>query len=362
MSNELMPTQIHPNRIRQVLFLSLILFLGLIIFKELYFMMSALLGAITLYVIMRNSMIKLVTKYRMKRWLSALILMVISFILLVIPVAWMASVAIKKLGPFFQNPEIVTNAFEQIHQYLINKFNIDILKKENVSKISAQVMPFAQKTIGGTLNTAGNLLVMYVVLYFLLVQITQVELWIRRNLPFNNQNSQFFLVEFKNLVHSNAIGIPIVAIIQGIAAMLGYWIFGVNGFVLMGMLTAICSVIPLVGPSIVWVPLSIYTLSQGQQWQGIGIALWGFIAVGSVDNIARFALQKKLSDVHPLITILGVIVGISLFGFMGVIFGPILLSMFLLLTRIYNDEFVNPTEITEVVEPDNETTKTDTDG
>jgi predicted PurR-regulated permease PerM len=112
----------------------------------------------------------------------------------------------------------------------------------------------------------------------------------------------------------------------------------------------------------VWVPLSIYTLSQGQQWQGIGIALWGFIAVGSVDNIARFALQKKLSDVHPLITILGVIVGISLFGFMGVIFGPILLSMFLLLTRIYNDEFVNPTEITEVVEPDNETTKTDTDG
>lgn len=354
MPNDIMPTQIHPNRIRQVLFLSLIILLAVVIFKELYFMMGALLGAITLYVIMRNVMIKMVTRYKMKRWLAALILMLISFILLVIPVAWMASVAVNKLRPFFQNPEIVTNAFEQIHQYLIKHFNIDILKRENVNKITGQVMPFAQRTIGGTLNTAGNLLVMYVVLYFLLVQITQVELWIRRNLPFNNQNAQFFMHEFKNLVYSNAIGIPIVAVIQGLAALIGYWIFGVDGFVLMGMLTAICSVIPLVGPSIVWVPLSIYTLSQGQQWQGIGIALWGFIAIGSVDNIARFALQKKLADMHPLITILGVIIGISLFGFMGVVFGPILLSMFLLLVRIYNDEFVNPTEITTTEEPEAE--------
>ena len=120
------------------------------------------------------------------------------------------------------------------------------------------------------------------------------------------------------------------------------------------MLTAVCSVIPLVGPSIVWVPLSIYTLSQGQQWQGIGVALWGFIAIGSVDNIARFILQKRLADVHPLITILGVLMGIGLFGFIGIIFGPILISMFILLVRIYNDEFVDPTEITQVVEPESE--------
>ncbi len=337
--------QINPNKVRQVLFLLIIIFLGIVIFKELYFMLSALLGAITLYVIMRNWMIKMVTKYKMKRWLSALILMLVSFIVLVIPIAWMGSVAFQKLMPIFQNPQIVTNIFEQIHRYLIENLNIDILNKENVSKISGQVMPLAQKTIGGTLSSVGNLLIMYVVLYFMLVQISQVELWIRRNLPFNNQNTQFFIVEFKNLVYSNAIGIPIVAVIQGIAALIGYWIFGVEGFVLMGILTAICSVIPLIGPSIVWVPLSIYTLSEGEQWQGIGVALWGFIVIGSVDNIARFLLQKRLSDVHPLITILGVIVGISLFGFLGIIFGPLLLSMFILLVKIYNDEFVNPSEI-----------------
>lgn len=82
--------------------------------------------------------------------------------------------------------------------------------------------------------------------------------------------------------------------------------------------------------------------------------MWGFFAIGSVDNIARFVLQKRLADVHPLITILGVLMGIGLFGFLGIIFGPILISMFILLVRIYNDEFVDPTEIVEVVEADPE--------
>jgi predicted PurR-regulated permease PerM len=214
-------------------------------------------------------------------------------------------------------------------------------------------MPFVQKTIGGTLSTVGNLLIMYVLLYFLLVQITQVELWIRRNLPFNNHNTQFFIVEFRNLVYSNAIGIPIVAVIQGIAALIGYWIFGVQSFILMAIFTAVCSVIPLVGPSIVWVPLSIYMLSQGEQWQGIGVALWGFIVIGSVDNIARFVLQRKLSDVHPLITILGVIIGISLFGFLGIIFGPLLLSMFILLVNIYKDEFGKSADLQTQQDPPN---------
>ncbi|HMT34267.1 MAG: AI-2E family transporter [Bacteroidetes bacterium] len=345
-----MQINIHPNRIRQILFLSLILLLGIVIFKELYFMLSALLGAITLYVIMRNWMIHLVTKYKMKRWLAALSLILLSFVVLVIPIAWMGSVAFNKVKPIFQNPEIINTVFEQIHQYLIVNFNIDILNKENVAKLTNQIMPMAQKTIGGTLSTVGNLLIMYVVLYFLLVQISQVELWIRRNLPFNHQNSQFFIVEFKNLVYSNAIGIPIVAVIQGFASLIGYWIFGVDSFILMAIFTAVCSVIPLVGPSIVWVPLSIYMLAQGEQWQGIGVALWGFIVIGSVDNIARFVLQKKLSDVHPLITILGVIIGISLFGFLGIIFGPLLISMFILLVNIYNDEFGKSNESTTNLE------------
>ena len=75
--------------------------------------------------------------------------------------------------------------------------------------------------------------------------------------------------------------------------------------------------------------------------QGIILFIYGFLIVGTVDNLFRFWLQKKIGDTHPLITIFGVIIGLNLFGFIGLIFGPILLSMFLLLIQIYRHEFVN---------------------
>jgi predicted PurR-regulated permease PerM len=74
--------------------------------------------------------------------------------------------------------------------------------------------------------------------------------------------------------------------------------------------------------------------------KGIAMAVWGFGVIGLVDNLFRFLLNKKLGDIHPLITIFGVIVGIQLFGFIGLIFGPLLISMFLLLLKIYSSEFI----------------------
>lgn len=141
------------------------------------------------------------------------------------------------------------------------------------------------------------------------------------------------------MVFSNAIGIPLVAIIQGITAFIGYSIFGVQDALLLGILTAIFSVIPILGSMLIWGSLSLYLLASGMQNSGIGVGLWGFFAVGSIDNIARFLLQKRIGNIHPLITIFGIIIGVSLFGFIGLIFGPLLLSMFILLVKIYTDEF-----------------------
>ncbi len=68
--------------------------------------------------------------------------------------------------------------------------------------------------------------------------------------------------------------------------------------------------------------------------------IYGFGVIGTVDNNFRFTLQKKMGNVHPLITVFGVVIGISLFGFIGLIFGPILISMFILLVKIYMNEFI----------------------
>ena len=127
--------------------------------------------------------------------------------------------------------------------------------------------------------------------------------------------------------------------------MLGYWLFGVEEYLLFGLLTGIGSIIPIVGSAVIYLPLSLFLLSQGMTGSGIGVGLWGGIVVGTSDNVARLALQKYMSDMHPLVTIFGVVMGINVFGFIGVIFGPIILSLLGLLIDIYLDEFaVKPNE------------------
>lgn len=331
--------QIHPNKIRQFLFLAVIILMGLLIVREMAFMLGAFLGAITLYVLLRNWMIYLVIQKKWKRWLAALILMLLSFIILVVPVGWMAKVGYEKLEPVLRNPKILYDAIERIHQYILVHWNVDILNTTNVQKASAQTLPFIQSTIGGTLSGIGNLFIMYLMLYFMLTGTLDMEQWLRRHMPFKNSNVQILISEFRGMVLSNALGIPIVAVIQGLVGLIGYWIFGVKEFILMGLLTAVCSVIPVVGSMLVYVPLMIYQLAIGNTGWGIGIGLWGFILIGSVDNIARFMLQKKMQNIHPLITLFGVFIGINLIGFLGIIFGPLLLAMFILLVRVYIDEF-----------------------
>src|SRR5690606_24109963 len=104
-------------------------------------------------------------------------------------------------------------------------------------------------------------------------------------------------------------------------------------------LTSIAAMMPVVGAALIYVPLTIMLLAQGETGKGIAMALWGFLLIGLVDNLFRFLLNKRIGNIHPLITIFGVIVGIQLFGFIGLIFGPVLISMFILLLKVYSSEF-----------------------
>jgi predicted PurR-regulated permease PerM len=280
--------QINPNKVRQVFFLVVLILLGIVIVNSLYFMITAFLGAVTLYVILMTPMKYLTFQKSWTPWLAALILMITSFVVMVLPLAYISSVAVARIVPLIQQPHIAQDALNQVHEYFALHFKMDILDPENVQKISGQVIPMMQKTLGGTFSAIGNVFLMYLVLYFLLVSSNEVEKWLKYNVPFKATNVEKLITEIRNIVFSNAIGIPIVAIIQGIVGMIGYWIFGVEEFILMGILTAISSVIPIIGTMAVYVPLALYQFAVVGNWQGIAVALWGFIIIGSVDNVARF--------------------------------------------------------------------------
>jgi len=340
---------IHPNRIRQLFFLAIIVLLFWVIWQQMFFMLSAFLGALTLYVLVRKVMFKLIMERKWPRWLVAVIMMVISLVVIVLPFAWIISILISKVEPYITDNRPLFLMMGRIDVYLQSHFHLDIFTQKNIDKVLASASAIAPKLIGSTLATVTNLGIMYFILYFMIVKCNEMEFWLRRHLPLQRNNREKVLSEIREMVKANAIGIPILAVVQGIVAMIGYYIFGVDEPILWGIITGICSVVPIVGTMIAWVPLDLYLFASGHESSGIGLLLWGLLAIGTSDNIFRFMLQKRLADVHPLITVFGVIIGVNLFGFMGLIFGPLLLSMFALIVRIYLDEFGKKEEAEEEV-------------
>jgi predicted PurR-regulated permease PerM len=159
-------------------------------------------------------------------------------------------------------------------------------------------------------------------------------------IPLQDRNVERLEKEIHTMVFSNAVGIPVVAVAQGIVGLLGYWLIGVEEPFFWFGVTCIAGMLPVIGAALAYIPLTIIFLADGAIGQGIAMAIYGFGIIGTVDNILRFSLLRKIGDVHPLTTVFGVIIGLNLFGFIGLIFGPLLISMFNLLLRIYSSEFL----------------------
>ena len=159
-------------------------------------------------------------------------------------------------------------------------------------------------------------------------------------LPFKRSQMRLFIAELKMQTFANSVVVPLIIVIHGILLLIVYLISGVQDAVFWGVISGFASIIPLVGTSLIWMPIALFLLAQGQIWQGVLIIAWGVVVIGFSDNIIRFALAKKMANVHPVVTVLGVIIGLRFFGITGLIFGPLIISYFLILMKIYYVEYL----------------------
>lgn len=332
-------SQISNNKIRQVFMLAIILLmLGLILFNLSDFLPS-LLGALTLYIISRSFNFYLVEKRNWKPWLAAIAIILIALFVIIIPSYLIVDLLVQKIGNAQQYAAQFNDFVDKVTHYVQSKIDIDILSKENKQKISEFAGKVSTTILNTTLNTLTVILAMFFILYFMLTKARLFERILMGISPLKRSNGKKIGDKFRKLVIANAVGIPVVALGQAIVAVIGYLIFGAPSPLLLFALTFIGSMIPIVGAAIVYVPVGLFMLASGDTVGGIGVIAFGLVIVGLVDNILRFTFLKKLENIHPLNTVFGIILGLKIFGFFGLIFGPILVSITILLMQIYADEF-----------------------
>ncbi len=331
--------QISNSLTRQIFFILVILSLVILIFWNLKTFIPSFLGAYTLYILLRKPMSYLTITKKWPKGISAIILMIISMILFLFPMNALIQILGKQSLPYLQNSQNIYIYVQKFIHDLEVRYGVEIMTQDNIGSVSDWLVQEGRMILSATLNSLGLVVILYFILYFLLTNGKNMERKLLSFLPLNDTNTKYFRKNLQSLVFSNAVGVPLVSLFQSLVALLGYWIAGVDEPFLWFVVTFLVSFVPFLGAMLVYIPLAFVLIYNGHVPWGVFLLLYGFIIVGSVDNIFRFWLLKKIGDTHPLITIFGVIVGLKLFGFIGLIFGPILISLLVLLIDLYNQEY-----------------------
>ena len=334
------------NHLRQVLLLGIIIMLGIMLITELYIFLPGLLGGVTLYILTRKLYNRLTIIRKWRKGLTALLFILASLVVIAIPVYFSVLLISPKISSLVNNQQEVVQGLEAFSKKIERYTGQKLFSAANAQSIAKNISAYIPSFLNSTANVITNLIMMFFLLYYLLCSGREIEKYLDHIIPLKPENVEKLANETDLMIRANAIGIPVICFVQGVFAAIGYLIFGIKDWGIWGFVTGVFAFFPLVGTMIVWVPLVIYLYSVNQNLTATGLTIYSIVVTGNVDYITRLGLLKRIGNVHPMVTVLGVIVGLKLFGFMGLIFGPLLISYFIILVKIYMNEFASKSNIT----------------
>jgi len=259
---------------RKYSLITIILGLGLLLFLKMTPFMGGILGACTIYIMVRDQMLYLTQKKKIRKSVTAIILLIEAILCFLVPLSLAVWLLISKLQTVNVDTATFVDTITNLADWIRRKTEYDLLSKENISSIASILPGIGQFLMGGISSFAVNLFVLVFVLYFMLIGGTKMEQYIYELLPFSDSNKKHVMNEINMIVRANAIGIPLLAIIQGAIATLGYYLFDAPSALLFGFLTCFATVIPIVGTTLVWFPLAAYMAISGDWPHAIGLLLY----------------------------------------------------------------------------------------
>jgi len=331
-------------KINRYFFLAVIIVFGALLLWSLMEFFTAFLAAVMFYVLSKPLVYWLGKQWNWKRNNAAILVIILSFFIILLPIGVFVTMIYSKVVQVAAHPDEIIKPIRHFGEIVQQRFGVNIISTESLTKIQSFGTQLVSTILNGSFNFFTTISMMYFFLYFMIINAGKLEAALILYLPFKRSKMELFGNELKAQTFSNAVGVPLICVVHGLLAFVAYLIAGVSDAGFWGVVTGFASVIPLVGTGLIWLPTSIYLLAQGHTWQGIFVIVWGVLVIGTSDNIIRFVLAKRMADVHPIVTVLGVIIGLRSFGITGLIFGPLIISYFLILLKIYYVEYQKPEE------------------
>ncbi|HKH82979.1 MAG TPA: AI-2E family transporter [Gemmatimonadales bacterium] len=314
----------------------LIFLLGLGLAYALWPFSTGLIGAPVLYIMFAPIHRSLVRR-GMKPGLSAGLVVLLGILLILGPgvsfLGLVANEAQDMATGVFRSPLLT-----RLRELRIGPYDVGA----QIESAGAGLVNWIGSSAVGLLGTATRLGIQLTIAFFGLYYLLQSpdHAWknVRPFIPFSAHHADILRQRFGDVTISTLIGTGLTASIQGLFVGMAFWITGIPNALFWGVVTVIVAILPVVGSALVWGPGVLHLALEGRYGFAIALALWGVIVVGNIDNVIRPIVFRRWAQIHPFITIIGAFAGIQYFGLLGLLIGPLAISYFFELIRMYREE------------------------
>jgi predicted PurR-regulated permease PerM len=288
----------------------------------------------------------LTIKFGKRRNLAALTTLVLAVLIVIVPLILVAGTLAQEISLAYAQiksgqPNFTLYFQQMVHalptsvQNLLGRFGLDDIPgiQRRLTAGAAQISQFvAEQALSIGQNTFQFMIsfgVMLYLVFFLLRDGGEIGRRIRRALPLDEAHKQHLIAKFTTVVRATVKGNIAVAAVQGLLGGVIFWILGIQGSLLWGVLMAFLSLLPAIGAALIWAPAAAYLLLTGDIWRGVILIVFSVVVIGLVDNVLRPILVGKDTKMPDRVVLISTLGGMALFGINGFVIGPLIAALFM---------------------------------
>ena len=284
---------------------------------------SGIMGAGILYVIAEPLLRKL-ERVRMRR-VGAMSVVMLLFVVLVVPGVVLLTQLLAQGPAAIQNIQ-QSRAFQQLMLLRIGSLDVGAQLQEATADVVRWGSRQTLAVLGGLVSATVNLVIALFGCYYLLMSGGRWWESSKRILPFEPATSEALRVRFHRATEAMLLGVVLAGATQGTLVGVAFTIAGLGQPLFWGGVTAACSVLPMFGSALVWLPASLVLAAQERTFAAVAMLTFGVLVVSNIDNALRLVVYRRVSHIHPMITLVGAFAGVQMFGLAGLLIGPLVLS------------------------------------
>ena len=278
--------------------------------------------------------------------LSAFLIIIGIILIIAVPIIWLTPMIVKQTFDTYTTIQEI-NLVDPIEKILPS-----IFKKESARAIAINLNNLLGKAFTSILNqftsiivNVPHLLLQFAVFlftfFFSIRDSEKLQKYVSELSPFSKTTEEKFMREFRGITNSIIYGQVLIGIIQGLALGVGLWVLGVPKALILTVVAILVSLIPFLGSWLVWLPVGLLMIITGNTFGGIALLLYGALFVSVLDNIIRPIFMSRHSDLPVVVSIVGIIGGLYLFGIAGLVLGPLILAYAMIIIDFYKQGKLN---------------------